>query len=123
MKDITVALLTQAIHRLAESNVKLASSIEHLAEKTPLLATSPIEAAEKRPTPNYPEFIRLPKQNERCAYTGLSRSFIYTLAEEGKIHTIQLRKRGNLRGVRLIDLGSLLDYIRRQSSNSSDYLK
>lgn len=56
----------------------------------------------------------MPKGGDLCPHTGLSRSFLYQLANEGKIRTVSLRRRGMVRGVRLVDLGSLLDYIRKR---------
>ncbi len=61
-----------------------------------------------------PEFIRLPVgRGARCPFTGLSRAFIYQLINERKIKSVSLRKRGCLRGVRLIHLASLKAYLRR----------
>ena len=60
-----------------------------------------------------PEFVRLPTgRGARCPYTGLSRAFIYQLIGERKIRSVSLRKKGCLRGVRLIHLASLKAYLR-----------
>lgn len=54
----------------------------------------------------------MPKPGAVCPWTGLGRSYLYQLANEGKIKTIALRKRGASRGVRLIVLDSVLQYLR-----------
>jgi hypothetical protein len=71
-----------------------------------------------------PEWIRLPKPNTRCGHTGLSRSTMNTLIlpcdQNGfkpQVHSISLRRRGGKRGLRLINLSSLLDYIKSQMSD------
>ena len=66
------------------------------------------------------EFIRLPK-NGLCPYTGLSRSKLNQLilpCEQNDwkppVKSVCLRKRGAIKGTRLILLESLLDHIYRQ---------
>jgi len=58
-----------------------------------------------------PEFIRLPKSGGQCPLTGLRRSQLYILINEGKVRSISLRKRGHLRGTRLIVVDSLRGYL------------
>jgi hypothetical protein len=62
-----------------------------------------------------PEFIRLPKPGKLCPHTGLSRSKLNELilpceANHFKppVKSISLRKRGQVRGVRLIVFDSLI---------------
>ena len=78
--------------------------------KDTILTTAPIAA------PNnvalQPEFLRLPGAGQKCPLTGLRRSQIYNLINEGKIKSISLRKRGQQRGTRLIVADSLLSYLR-----------
>ena len=71
-----------------------------------------------------PEWIRLPKTNTRCSHTGLSRSAMNMLIlpcnQNGfkpEVHSISLRRRGLKRGPRLINLSSLLDYLRSKMSH------
>jgi hypothetical protein len=61
--------------------------------------------------PSRPEFIRCPRQGERCPVTGLSRPFLYDLIKRNQIKTISLRQRNASRGVRLICTDSLIDWI------------
>lgn len=68
-----------------------------------------------------PEWIRMPGNKGRCPYTGLGRSLLYTLvtpcAANGHmppVRSVSVRRRGNMRGVRLIHLQSLLDYLDSQ---------
>jgi len=68
------------------------------------------------PRDGKPEWIRMPK-NGRCPYTGLTRSFLYTLISDSngfptRVRSISLRKRGQTKGVRLISYDSLMSYLR-----------
>ena len=45
-------------------------------------------------------------------HTGLSRSHLYALANEGKIKTVSLQKTGSTRGKRLWHLPSILTYLK-----------
>jgi hypothetical protein len=67
----------------------------------------------KGQSPTKPEFIRLPKPGTACPWTGLSRSSInqLVLGAKAPVKSVSLRPRGSLRGVRLIHLQSLLDYL------------
>ena len=58
-----------------------------------------------------PEFCRLPRPKTRCAITGLSRTSLSELIDEGKVRAVRLRKKGAARGVTLINRQSLLDYL------------
>jgi hypothetical protein len=69
---------------------------------------------------NKPEYLRLPKPYERCRFTGLSRPSLEELcipSERNDFHppvkSLLLRKKGALRGIRLIRLSSLLDYLHK----------
>lgn len=70
-----------------------------------------------------PEFIRMPKAGSVCMWTGLSRSHLFALAQEGKIRTVSLRKRGAARGVRLIRLDSVIEYIGRMEREHAEEAK
>ncbi len=65
-----------------------------------------------------PEWLRLPAPGARCRFTGLSRSTLNELtiagpANEGTppVKSVVLRKRGALRGIRLISYDSLMQYL------------
>lgn len=75
--------------------------------------TSVIRGASHAHLPNgfRPEFIRLPKPGTLCAWTGLSRSKMWSLLETAPIKTACLRRRGAAKGARLIHLDSLLAYL------------
>lgn len=71
----------------------------------------------------YPEFLRLPKTGSRCPITGLSRTTLNELTLPTKandyrppVKSVSIRKRGALRGVRLIPTDALLGYLRDQIS-------
>jgi len=64
-----------------------------------------------------PEFIRVPNSGP-CPYTGLCRSKLYELISpnEGNdyrppVKSVSLRKRGQLKGTRLVVYQSLIDYL------------
>ena len=78
---------------------------------------APIQQVETSVTVE-PEFIRLPKSGARCLYTGLSRSKMNQLVLPCKendfkppVESKVLRKRGTIRGTRLIVFDSLLSLI------------
>lgn len=65
-----------------------------------------------------PEWIRLPKPGERCIYTGLSRSTLNELVIPAEVNdylppvrSAVIKKRGAMRGIRLISFDSLMGYI------------
>lgn len=65
-----------------------------------------------------PEWIRLPAPGHRCPYTGLSRSTLNELTIPGPangnkppVKSVVLRKRGAVRGIRLINYDSLMQYL------------
>lgn len=67
---------------------------------------------------NKPEFIRLPKTGQRCPHTGLSRTELNNLilpnAQNGRrppVASVCLRKRGAVRGTRLIVFDSLIGHL------------
>lgn len=62
--------------------------------------------------PVTPTWIRIPKHGTRCPYTGLSRSYIFGLVASGKVRSkVIISDKASVRGVRLIALQSLLDFI------------
>ena len=60
-----------------------------------------------------PEFIRLPKSPQRCPFSGLSRSAlnVLILGTNPPVRSVVVRKRGAVRGIRLIDYASLIKYL------------
>jgi len=60
---------------------------------------------------NEPHWIRLPKTGQLESRTGLTRSALARLCDEGKVKSISLRDPAKTRGCRLVNLESLLDYL------------
>lgn len=65
-----------------------------------------------------PEWLRLPAPGSRCRFTGLSRSTLNELTIPGPandgtppVKSVVLRKRGALRGIRLISYDSLMAHL------------
>lgn len=56
-------------------------------------------------------WIRLPAGRQREFHSGLSRAHIYALIKAGAVKSASLKPRGALRGVRVVHLRSLLDYV------------
>ena len=61
------------------------------------------------------EFFRLPAPKKRDPFFGLSRGWYYKAADAGEIKLVAVRRRGALRGVRLVVYDSVADYIRRSA--------
>jgi len=87
------------------------------SQSTPEYTTAPVEAGDSTSLV-VPEFIRLPKPGSREPFTGLSRSTLNALilpmelnGFKPPVHSVLLRKRGAIRGVRLIVLDSLIKYL------------
>jgi hypothetical protein len=51
-----------------------------------------------------PEWLRIP---DATRFSGLGRSSLYELIKEGRVKSVCLRKRNNIRGIRLINADSL----------------
>ena len=73
-----------------------------------------------------PEFIRIPRIGEKCSVTGLCRSklnqLILPCEENGHrppVRSVSLRKRGAVRGVRLIPTDELVAYLRQELENQN----
>jgi hypothetical protein len=65
-----------------------------------------------------PVWIRPPKSG--CDYwCGLSRSKLYQLAQEQKIKSRSIREPGQIKGTRLFELRSILDFIERSEAGSA----
>jgi hypothetical protein len=78
-------------------------------------------AAHSQPLRTAPEYIRLPRPGTRCPFTGMSRSALNNLilpcelnGYKPPVRSVSLRRRGAVRGTRLIDYQSLMDYIKSQ---------
>lgn len=57
-----------------------------------------------------PAYVRMPAPGRCCPITGLRRGVLYELAREGKIKTATLKRKASNRGVRLLNVQSLLAY-------------
>ena len=75
---------------------------------------------------NRPEWIRLPQPSRRCPHTGLSRSTLNELTIPGPandnrppVKSVVLKKRGAMRGIRLISYDSLMAYLESLSDKNN----
>lgn len=64
--------------------------------------------------PLRPEFFRLPARGPDPIF-GLSRSFYYSAEKAGKIRMIRLRKPGSIRGIVLVPVVAVSEFIRKHS--------
>jgi excisionase family DNA binding protein len=55
-----------------------------------------------------PEWVRV---KEACAYSRISKPKLYQLLNAGKIKSVSLRERGQIRGTRLISFDSLRSFL------------
>jgi len=72
------------------------------------------------------DWIRLPKDQEKCPYTGLSRSTLNEiltetdpLTGEKLVKSLVKIKPGAKRGIKLINLESVLDYLEKEAKRQS----
>ncbi len=81
------------------------------------MTVAPVTYPERAASP-MPEFCRLPRSGQRCMISGLSRSKLneLILGSSPAVKSVVLRKRGTTRGIRLINVSSLLDYIHQQAA-------
>lgn len=59
-----------------------------------------------------PVWIRSPKSGPEH-FSGFSRAKLYEMAGDGKIRSVSIRAPGQVKGVRLFHLGSILDFVER----------
>lgn len=59
-----------------------------------------------------PVWIRSPKSGPEH-FVGFTRAKLYELAGDGKIRSVSIREPGQVKGVRLFHLGSILDFVAR----------
>jgi hypothetical protein len=58
-----------------------------------------------------PAYVRMPQPGNACPITGLRRGALYELARAGKVKTATIRRKGSMRGIRLVQVESLLAYV------------
>jgi hypothetical protein len=98
------------------------------ADAAQFTSVSPAEATAVHVAPRpIPEFIRLPKPGQLCPWTGLSRSKMNELvlpgaANDGKppVKSVFLRKKGSLRGCRLVVYESLVSFLKNKLNQSNE---
>ena len=60
-----------------------------------------------------PRFARVPRAVE---YSGLSRTMIFALIKSGDIKSVSLKSKGKSRGIRMVDLKSIDDFLARDQA-------
>jgi hypothetical protein len=66
-----------------------------------------------------PIWVRAPVRGNEY-FSGMSRPKLYELARSGVIRSASLRQPGQIKGVRLFHLRSILDYIERHASGGGE---
>lgn len=70
---------------------------------------------ERDPASGLPVWIRVPSGGPE-PYTGLTRGFIYSLADKGLIRSASLREPGKRWGCRLFSLRDILEFIEQHAT-------
>lgn len=125
MNAITRGMLTAALSNDSELTEFERACFHHLVDLAPI---QPSSAVVSLPSPGKtsasgPEWLRLPAPGNRCPYSGLSRSTLNELTIPGPandnrppVKSVVLRKRGALRGIRLINHDSLMHHLGSMSA-------
>jgi hypothetical protein len=66
-----------------------------------------------------PCWVRSPKIGAEY-YSGFSRAKLYELAGAGKIRSVSIRSPGQVKGTRLFNLASILDFIDKCEQGAAD---
>ena len=66
-----------------------------------------------------PVWVRAPIDGHEH-FTGLTRAKLYELAGKGHIRSVSLREPGKVKGCRLFNLQSMLDYIAKMETRAGD---
>ena len=83
------------------------------------LLEQPRSEGADRPSPNRPEFFRLPKSGGD-PYFGLGRSYYYEGEKQGYWRLVRIRQRGKLRGVTLVPYETVAGFIRHQGGRNHE---
>lgn len=128
MNAITRGMLSAALSSDSELTEFERACFQHLVGLDPIRteAAAPItppRASRPATSASGPEWLRLPAPGKRCPYSGLSRSTLNELTIPGPanenrppVKSVVLRKRGALRGIRLISYDSLMQFLTSQSA-------
>lgn len=81
------------------------------------LATTAAELMAERQG-QLPVWIRSPKSGPEH-FSGFTRSYLYLLAGDGKIRSVSIRAPGQVKGVRLFHLGSILDFVAKCEADAT----
>jgi hypothetical protein len=66
-----------------------------------------------------PVWVRPPKTGNEY-FSGFSRSKLYAEAAKGHIRSVSIRGPGEIKGTRLFELKSILDFIERNAANAEE---
>lgn len=81
-------------------------------------AEAAAKASDRRTLPDgHSEFCRM---SDLGRLFGITRATGYQLAKAGRIRTVSLRQSGHVRGVRLVDVGSIRSYLNRLLARQGD---
>lgn len=67
---------------------------------------------------DYPEWLRV---KEACEYSRLSKPKLYQLINAGRIKSVSLRERGQIRGTRLISSDSLRAFLESRATGGEHF--
>jgi len=124
MNAVTRGMLSAALLSDSELTEFERACFRHLVGPSTVQPSNSVMIPLPPPTSNLttkssnPEWLRLPAPGKRCPHCGLSRSTLNELtlprqANENRppVKSVVLRKRGSLRGIRLISYDSLMQHL------------
>ena len=83
--------------------------------KTKHTRTKPANEIRATTTPA-PEWLKV---KEACDYSRLSKGVLYDLMNAGHIRNVSLRKRGQIKGTRLVSFDSLRGFLEKRATGGS----
>lgn len=105
---------------------------EKTARRTKIVASEklaivvPHSPIKKQKRTVVPEWSFVPRRDEHCLYSGLSRRSILLLVIPSKsndftppVKSVMVRLTGNIRGRRLVSIPSLLDFLEREAAKQA----
>ena len=129
MNAVTRGMLTVALSSDSELTDFERACFRHLVDSVPGPSTNTITVEPPRPRGELvpkrsgPEWLRLPPPGRRCPHTGLSRTTLCELTmpsptneNRPPVKSVVIRKRGALRGIRLISYDSLMKHLESLST-------
>lgn len=124
-KEIQEVILTELFEKVVvgDGEIEIIELLPATPSRTPTNQQTENPTNASKIAVSEPEWIRLPKPKERCQKTGLSRSYINQLILPNEkngfkppVRSKSVRRAGNSRGIRLVNLESLRSFLKDQET-------